>query len=755
MRILLVVHGFPPAVSGGSEIYAHDLEAALRRVSKHEVFVLTREADATRPEHAVRLDTSDGRQVYWINNTYRRCRSFEETYRHPGLRAVVAEILDRVRPDVAHVQHLTNLTTDLLPELRSRNVPTVFTLNDYWLLCHRGQLLNTRLERCEGPTRGCVSCVGNSVGVGAAGYTWKEIIGWLGSKRLARAAHRVASVVGSPSIAAQAMDTRVRHMQHLLRDVDRFIAPSRTLEERFKEFGIPAERISRLQQGIDLRAFRNLKREPRRGPLRLGFTGSLMVSKAPHLLLEAFARLRPGAATVDLYGDIAPYHGDDSYRRRLEPLLKTPGVRHYGPLPHRDMPQVLAGLDVLVVPSIWLENAPFVIREAYAAGVPVIASNLGGMAEMVRHDETGLLFRPGDATDLRRAIERLMAEPALLSRLASRAPAMMSIDHDARQLVRIYGDLARVRKRRLPTRKRQLAAVIVNYRTPMDTVLAGWSVERSQFVDHLIVVDNGSGDDSESLVHARLPRAQLIQAGGNLGFAGGCNLGIRAALKNGAERVLLLGADALITRDTVERLERGLDEHAEAGIAGPIVLARADPSHIASAGIRFSTQSGRMRHLQTNETYDRALPPPTRIVAAVDGCAMLIRAEVFERIGLLREDYFFYFEEVDFCLRAREQGFESIVVGDAVAYHEGARSIGADSPLRLYYAARNHQLAAKRFGNGGPLRGFLRVGSIAGLNVAYALTSGRVAPGSSLRAVARGTLDHFRGRYGPFMSSRR
>ncbi|MGH9461665.1 MAG: glycosyltransferase, partial [Vicinamibacteria bacterium] len=559
MRILFVAHGFPPVATGGTEIYTHDLEAALRRTSKHEIFVLTREADAERSEHAVRLDTSDGRQVYWINNTYRQCRSFEDTYCHPALRPVVADLLDQVRPDVAHIHHLTNLTTDLLAELRTRHIPTLLTLHDYWLLCHRGQLLDTRMQRCEGPTRGCRSCVGNAAGMGDTGYTLKEIFGWLGSKRLARAAHRVASVLGSSSVAAETMDTRVRHMQYVLRDVDRFIAPSRSLEDRFKDFGIQADRILRRELGIDLRAFRDLKREPRRGPLRLGFLGTLMVSKAPHLLLEAFSGLPPGVASVDLYGDIAPYHGDDSYRLRLKPLLETPGVHHHGVLLHEDVPRALAGLDVLVAPSIWLENSPLVIREAYAAGLPVIAANLGGMAEMVRHEETGLLFRPGDANDLRRAIERLINEPALLPRLASGLPTVMSIEEDARQLVEIYGNLARMRKSRLPNRPKRVAAVVVNYRTPMDTVLACWSVQTSPSVEDLIVVDNGSDDDSEALVHARLPQVQLIQAGRNLGFAGGCNLGIRAALEAGAERVLLLGADALLAGDTLERLGRGLD----------------------------------------------------------------------------------------------------------------------------------------------------------------------------------------------------
>ena len=130
-----------------------------------------------------------------------------------------------------------------------------------------------------------------------------------------------------------------------------------------------------------------------------------------------------------------------------------------------------AGIDVLVVPSIWLENAPFVIREAFTAGVPVVASDLGGMAEMVDHEVNGLLFTPGDADALGRALARLASEPVLVDRLRRGIPPVMTIEDDAAQLRSLY------REQIASPSRRRLAAVVLNYRTPDDTVLAVRSLQ--------------------------------------------------------------------------------------------------------------------------------------------------------------------------------------------------------------------------------------------------------------------------------------
>src|SRR5262249_25180660 len=136
-----------------------------------------------------------------------------------------------------------------------------------------------------------------------------------------------------------------------------------------------------------------------------------------------------------------------------------------------------------------------------------------------------------------------------------------------------------------------------------------------------------------------------------------------------------------------------------------------------------------------------ALGAPSRAVDAVSGCAMLVRREVLERVGLFDEAYFFGFEDLDLCLRARAAGFRSEVVPEAAVRHEGHATIGRRSPERLYHAARNHLRLARRARPSGRVHAALRQLAVAGYNVAHALRGGEVPRGPGLRAVLRGIRD--------------
>jgi hypothetical protein len=106
------------------------------------VFILTREADRSRGEFALRREHCDGLEKAWINNTFASVRSFADTYTDDRIDRIAADLIDEFKPDVAHVHHLTCLSTTVVRELAVRNVPILHTLHDYWLLCHRGQLLD-------------------------------------------------------------------------------------------------------------------------------------------------------------------------------------------------------------------------------------------------------------------------------------------------------------------------------------------------------------------------------------------------------------------------------------------------------------------------------------------------------------------------------------------------------------------------------------------------------------------------------------
>ena len=758
MRVLQVVHGFSPWAMGGTEVYTHDLSRTLVDQCGAEVFVLTREANPKLPEYNVRTQMRGGIELTIVNNTFAAPRTFEDSYRQPEIRKIGAQLLDRIRPDVVHVQHLTCLSSELPLECNSRGIPTIFTLHDYWMICHRGQLLDENYQRCEGPyPSGCGRCVGAAGSVGTGSYRVAAGLRRLGIPVPAATGALAASVLATkgsePGMEASA--ARLRHMREVCAVVTQFLAPSITVRNRFLEFGIPEERIAHHECGIDQSRLAGIARKPG-DRLRIGFLGSLMVSKAPHLLLEAFARLPEGSASLHLYGSHAAYHGDDGYRARLDPLLSGPGVHWLGPVPHEQIADVLGALDVLVVPSIWLENSPLVIREAFAAGLPVVVSNLGGMAEMVTHEENGLLFEPGDAGSLGLALTRLVEEPDLLARLRSAVPPVRTIADDADATFALYQSHVTAVRADAPVVENStdatLIAVVLNYRTPTATERAVRSLVDSQREIHaILVVDNGSGDGSVQRMRETLPSAEILSSPSNLGFSGGCNLGIAAALERGADLVLLVNSDAVLAPDTAERLESVLLADECHGIAVPVLLSGDHPRRIASAGIAFSTLTGRMRHHEFGRLHQTPEPSHAKRCCVVDagsGCVMLVRREVFERIGTFDDSYFFSFEDVHFCLRARRGGFSTVVASDALAFHEGSLSIGPHSPRKLYFSTRNHLLAAAQTGEANFVgHRTLRAVWIVTLSLAFALRSGGAPRLAGLGSVLRGTWHHLRGRY--------
>ena len=268
-------------------------------------------------------------------------------------------------------------------------------------------------------------------------------------------------------------------------------------------------------------------------------------------------------------------------------------------------------------------------------------------------------------------------------------------------------------------------------------------------LDDLIVVDNGSNDGSAARLRAALPETRVMETGENLGFSGGCNVGIRDALARRAELVLLVNSDVIIAPGALRQMEDALLSDPRVGIVAPVLLSRSEPDTVSSRGISFSTLTGRMRNRGVGERLDGQPTSALEVVDAVSGCVMLIRREVLDRIGLLDEQYFYSFEDIDFCLRARRAGFLSAVAPAAVAYHEGSVSIGTGSPRKIYFASRNHLLVAKQ---AAPLPvpglGLLRAIPILAWNTLFALVSSGVPRATGLKSVGLGAWHHIRRRYG-------
>jgi GT2 family glycosyltransferase/glycosyltransferase involved in cell wall biosynthesis len=726
VRILLVTHAYPPSL-GGVQVHTRELAWALAGAGE-EVHVLAREADAARPEFELRATwdaplsgRSQGQvRVHWLNHTGRTSRDYADTYRPRGLPGPLATFLDELRPDLAHIHHLTTLSSELPGLLAARGVRVVLTLHDFWLLCHRAQLLDALGRPCSGPSpAGCARCLSvEGTGVGleeALGPEWP-----------------------TQASSQPLFEARAAALREACAQVELFLSPSADAKERFARWGVPAERILHVPHGHATRG-PIARPRPLTLPLRIGFVGTLLPSKAPDLLIQAAAALPPGSVQVELWGAVAPhYHYDERYAARLRELLQGDHVVHHGPVGRPQVARALTELDVLAVPSIWPETGPLVVGEAFLAGVPCLVSDLGGQAEWVQEGVGGLRFRSGDAKDLTRVLRRLVDEPDLLPALRASIPEVKTQRARAARVRELYYELCSSPPpaRRAPS----TAAVVVDCATPDETAaavsgLAGGARSPEQI---FVVANGGRAAELRELLGEA---AEVLDPGANLGFAGGANLGAQAALAAGAERMLFLNSDAVPEFEALERLAAEA-EAAGAGIAGPLIL---DPAgRVESLGIGFQDWSGRIKLLKRGRRPED-IGPEVSAVDAVSGCALWVRRDVLEEVGLFAEELFFGFEDVDLCLRARAAGYRVCAVPRARVVHQGAASIGATSPARHYYATRNHLRVAQR----APGASALRSATVAGLSLAYSL-SGRsgVSRRAGFGAAWRGLRDHLQGRYG-------
>jgi len=181
-------------------------------------------------------------------------------------------------------------------------------------------------------------------------------------------------------------------------------------------------------------------RAVRSGPARIGFVGTPVWHKGLHVLVDAVRKLPADRFVLAVHGDTSVFPDYiESLRRRSRGLQ----VEFAGAFPREQAEAVYDALDVLVVPSIWLENSPLVVHEAFMAGVPVVASRIGGLADLIQHDHNGLLFEPGNAESLAATLRALLEDPALLRRLRETQTGVKSIERDALEWETAYTDVLR------------------------------------------------------------------------------------------------------------------------------------------------------------------------------------------------------------------------------------------------------------------------------------------------------------------------
>lgn len=420
LRVLYVAHNHPTLHPGGAEAYALELYEAMRERPGVEPVLLARigtnvaRRRSGRPGTPFSAVNGDPGQYFVFTET-EHFDFFTLTSRDKSLYTQhLADFLLAHRPDVVHLQHTHFIGLDLLGLIR-RVLPEatiVYTLHEFLPICHRdGQMVRSfDAALCEEASpRRCHECF--------------------------------------PEVGEQLFFLRERFVKAQLDNVDRFLAPSEQLMDKYLRWGIEPDRIEVEEYGRREPAAR-APDPPAGKPAKIGFFGQLSYFKGGSLMLEAMSLLDERAgAHLWLHGanlELQPQEFRDAFAAKHESLRDR--VTFRGPYRHDELPKLMADLHWVVVPSIWWENSPLVIQEAFFHRRPVICSDIGGMAEKVRHGVDGIHFRVGDAHSLARAFEIAATSPRLWDSLRQGIREPYAMDVHVERLLDLYGELSEARK---------------------------------------------------------------------------------------------------------------------------------------------------------------------------------------------------------------------------------------------------------------------------------------------------------------------
>jgi hypothetical protein len=297
--------------------------------------------------------------------------------------------------------------------------------------------------------------------------------------------------------------------------------------------------------------------------------------------------------------------------------------------------------------------------------------------------------------------------------------------------------------------------VVVNWRRREVTLACLKALQGLDYPDwRLFLVDNGCEDFTAAELERLFPGVAYMRTAQNLGFAGGSNAGMRAALAAGAAFVWFLNNDAEPEPEALRELVAAAERSPPAAVVGAKVLQKARPERIDSVALHLDLGWGRVLLLGHDEV-DRGQYDDLADVDALTGCAMLVRRDALARLGGFDESFFSYLEDADLCLRARAAGLRVAAAPRArVAHDRPVATRGRQSAASLYYATRNHLELVRRHGRGPHWRSALRAAVVFALNLAYALRAGDGPARARVAAVWQGLRDYRLGRFGARDGSR-
>lgn len=377
MHILKIIHGYPLKYNAGSEVYSQSICNELSK--SHRVSIFTREESAFEPDFQIcKSELNTNLEIYHLN-----VPRGKDGYRHHPIDEKFYELINVLKPDIAHIGHLNHLSTGMVDVLSDLNIPIVFTLHDFWLMCPRGQFLQTnfgnekfhQLCNSQEHEKCALNCY-RSYFSGQKNDWNRDLEYW-----------------------TNWVQTRILEARSLSNKIDFWIAPSKYIMNRFvNEFDLDAQKMIYLDYGFPMHYLKPVKKNTKR-EFTFGYIGTHIPAKGVNLLLEAFLNMSK-SANLKIWGR-ENGQNTNSLKEIAKNSNKADKIFWMGEYKNSNIVKdVFEQVDAIVVPSIWGENSPLVIHEAQACHIPVITADFGGMKEYVEHKVNGLLFEHRNPKDL-------------------------------------------------------------------------------------------------------------------------------------------------------------------------------------------------------------------------------------------------------------------------------------------------------------------------------------------------------------------
>jgi len=436
LSTLHLLAGYFPDSANGTEVFAHHLALGLQELGVEVAVAFHRAADkADVPDYY----EFEGVPVHVLPALPGADERTARYGRRVAEATGFAELLERLQPEIVHFHGFS--TTQGLTHLavcRARSIKTVYTMHTPGQWCLQGSLLHRGREVCDGVLQQyrCSECRLRALGV--PGGISSALAGVPRFRSLPRGRSQLARLATIPSVVALH-----REAWHEFYDgVTCVHALAQWTVDMVRRNGLPIEKARLVRSGAPSSARIVPRRDRSSRPLRVVFIGRFTETKGPDVLIRAVQKLPKDAPIrVEFWSTNA--RPDTPYRRRwLSEIEKDSRLAAPKKIPHDQVIRSLHDVDVCAVPSIWLETGPLTVLEAFAAGVPVLGSDLGGIRELVRDGVDGRLFPAGDSAALAELLQGLIDRPGTLDRLRDAVSPPRRMEDVARDMFQIYTEIA-------------------------------------------------------------------------------------------------------------------------------------------------------------------------------------------------------------------------------------------------------------------------------------------------------------------------